>query len=205
MNILLPTAYCGNIYYYALLAQAESVAIETHEHWQKQSYRNRCIIYGANGPLNLIAPIKHKKKQRQTISDIAISNDEQWQKLHWRSLESAYRASPYFEYYEHALKPFFEKQHEKLLELNNALHLKITELLKLQVPEQSFTEEYIAKPPDKIDYRNTIHPKKSSTIEYPEYIQVFGNKFGFLPNLSILDLMFNEGPNSGAYLKGLHI
>lgn len=198
--ITLSAAYLAPIVHYALIAQHESYAIDAHEHFVKQSYRNRAEIYGANGKLNLIVPLQ-KRKNRIPMHAIEISYEEKWQRLHWRSFESAYRLSPYFEYYEDEFLPFYEnKEHTKLLDFNLALEDKIKSLLGLNQARQ-LTEKYEEQ---EVDYRQLIHPKHElEQIEFPYYIQVFTEKYGFIPNLSVLDLLFNLGPASSDYLKEL--
>lgn len=200
---LFPTAYFGNLHYYASLLKDTGHVLETHENWQKQTYRNRMVILGANGPLNLIVPIQHSKKARQLISAIRISNDEDWQTLHWRSLEAAYRSSPYFEYYEDQLEPMFKAEAAALLEFNLNCHRLVCELLKIDDPLAEHTSSYMADPEGLNDLRHAFSPKSKPTVDFPPYIQVFADRHPFTPNLSILDLLFNEGPNSAAYLRGL--
>ncbi len=200
-KVVLATAYFGNIQYYSAWANAESVLLETHENFQKQSYRNRCAIYGANGLLNLIIPIK-RTGVRSGIQNVAINNEERWQKLHWKSLESAYRSSPYFEYYENRLKEVFSKSYESLFDFNLDCHNVVLEILDLP-SMSSTTEEYKESYDAEIDLRSTIHPKVVQEMAYPQrsYNQVFEDRFGYIPNLSILDLIFNEGPNAISYLR----
>lgn len=200
MKVLVGTTYCGNIQYYSLLKNAEEVLLDVHEHFEKQSYRNRACVHGANGLLKLIIPL-NRRGIRVPVKDVTINNDEAWQKLHWRSLESAYRSSPYFEYYEHDLKPFFEKEYDSLVAFNLDLQEKIIQLLGLSVTV-NLTDSYKKDHEGYVDYRKLIHPKSSSDNSYPEnrYMQVFEDRNGFIENLSILDLLFNEGPNSISFL-----
>lgn len=198
--ITLPSAYLAPILHYALIAQNEKYAIDAHENFIKQSYRSRAEIYGANGKLKLIVPLQ-KRKNRTPMHAVEISYEEDWQRLHWRSFESAYRLSPYFEYYEEEFLPFYEeKKYTKLLDFNQALEDKISSLLQLDSAMQ-MTEKYEEQEPD---YRKLIHPKQSPLkTDFKEYIQVFTEKYGFIPNLSIVDLLFNLGPASKEYLKQL--
>ena len=200
MKAIVSTAYCGNIEYFSVLKNAEEVLLETHEHFQKQSYRNRAIIHGANGPLNLIIPL-NRKGERVQILETTINNEQNWQLLHWRSLEAAYRSSPYFEYYEHEFALFYKNQFENLLEYNSAIQDKIIQLLGINVNLKE-TSSYQKSYEGYDDFRNTIHPKIDSVKEFPaqKYIQVFEARNGFIPNLSVLDLLFNEGPNSINFL-----
>lgn len=198
--ITLSASYLAPIVHYALIAQNDSYALDVHENYVKQTYRSRAEIYGANGKLKLIVPLQ-KRKNRTPMHAIEISYEEDWQRLHWRSFESAYRLSPYFEYYEEEFLPFYEnKEYTKLLDFNLALENKIKSLLGLNQTRQ-LTEKYEEQA---VDYRQLIHPKhKLEHIEFPYYIQVFTEKYGFIPNLSIVDLLFNLGPASSDYLKEL--
>jgi hypothetical protein len=198
--IVLPNAYLAPIVHYALIAQNDRYAIDAHENFVKQTYRSRAEIYGANGKLKLIVPLQ-KRKNQTPMHEVEISYEEDWQRLHWRSFESAYRLSPYFEYYEEEFLPFYEnKKYSKLLEFNLALEEKIKTLLGLNSSMQ-LTKKYEEQ---EIDYRQLIKPKQSfEQIEFSYYIQVFTEKYGFIPNLSILDLLFNLGPASTDYLKQL--
>ncbi len=200
---ILSTAYLAPIQYFSKLKNYEKCIIEHHEHFQKQTYRSRCDIYSPNGPLTLSIPLV-KRNHRQAVKDIRISYDHDWQKLHWRSLESCYRCSPFFEYYEDDFLPFYtDKKFEFLIDLNESLNLEIFKLLKLK-PNYSFSSEYHETYTDADDLRNIISPKESLNKDplftATTYIQVFGSKHGFLPNLSIVDLLFNQGSESLATL-----
>lgn len=205
MKALLPIGYFPPISYFAYLLRDE-VTIEKHEHFVKQSLRSRCVIMGANGPLNLLVP-RAKATERQPISQSAIHNVEDWRKLHWRSLEAAYRNSPYFEYYEDELLPLFEKEHTNHFELGVETIQIVSEILGIDF-EPAFTESYEVET-DAIDLRNAWNKKQYEThspvAEFPTYIQVFSDRFEFAPDLSILDLMFCQGPRSIDYLQNLEL
>lgn len=197
----MPSVYFGNIMYYQLMHRANTVTIEKYENFEKQTYRNRCEIYGANGKLNLIVPVSKNKDGRKTIAEARINNHDNWQKIHWRSLESAYRTSPYFEYYENQLKELYQVQFDLLFELNQHIHQTVLNMLKLEI-NHTFSSSYEKYPLEKQDYRSVFDPK-IITLEKPEvkeYTQVFSNKHGFIPNLSIVDLLCNCGPESINYL-----
>ena len=201
--MLLATSYFAPIVQYALIVKCKTYQLEIKEHFIKQTFRNRCEVYGANGKLNLIVPLKKWKNHTKT-EEIRISNTEDWQTNHWRSLRSAYQSSPYFEFYENELKDIFNKKFEFLVELNCFAEKRINNLLKIE-PTISKTEKYIASEYEN-DYRALIHPKNGSFVskfEFREYIQVFESKYGFIENLSILDLIFNLGPNSTSYLENI--
>lgn len=195
-EVVLSTAYAPPISYIKEIANADKVWIESKENFQKQSYRNRCKIAGANGALNLIVPIQ-RKGERTLITEVAINQDENWQNLHWRSLEAAYRSSPYFEYYEHQLMSFYKNEFTNLFEFNTELLKKILSILQIDTTVE-LTSDYIKEYDSTKDLRNVIHPKKEPLFTQ-SYIQVFGDRYDFIPDLSIFDLLFNEGPNSVSY------
>ena len=200
---LVPSVYIGNIDYYATLIKHQHIVFEQHEYFEKQSFRSRCCIYGANGLLSLFVPTKKIKGQRRIMKDVKIEYAENWQKLHRKSFESAYRSSPYFEYYEHDFIPLLEQKHDFLLDLNDAFHQFICSKLQLDISSKA-SEAYIQHPENMADYRSTIHPKLAPVnpnVTQKEYPQVFDTKYGFIPNLSVLDLLFNEGPNAAALLQ----
>ncbi|RMG78377.1 MAG: hypothetical protein D6707_09925, partial [Bacteroidetes bacterium] len=183
-----PLFYLAPIRYYAdYLNHLPNVVFEIHEHFIKQSYRTRCEIYAANGKLPLIIPVHKPFGNKTPMKDIRISYMENWQKNHWKSIESAYRTSPFFDYYEHLFIPFYEKKFEYLTDFNLELHQTVCKLL--QIPSKTgFTTEYQKQVAN--DYRNYYSPKKAPNAISP-YPQVFAEKHGFIHNLSIIDLLFN--------------
>ena len=196
-NPLLPTAYLAPISYYAILLQPSNCKIEYNEYFLKQSIRNRCEIYGANGRLRLTVPKQRQGSSKTIINNIKICYQNAWQKEHWNSIVSAYNSSPFFEYYKDELIHFFENKEVYLINLNNKL-LKLTLRLLESTPEYNHTTRY-KKEGDFTDLRNNkFQIKKLKT-----YNQVFMEKHGFIPNLSILDLLFNLGPESADYLRNL--
>ena len=200
MNILLHPTYFPNIAHFIAVAKADTVTFEIEDNYQKQTYRNRTYIYGANGKLLLNVPVKHSHKNRQKFKDVKIANDEKWQDLHWKSLQSAYRTSPYFEYYEDEFKPLFEKKHTFILDYNFECLELVLDCLQLDL-NHSKTTEYNFDVSPLTDLRNLVNARKEPTHSLDEYTQVFINKYGFINNLSILDLLFNEGTNALSYLE----
>ena len=200
--LTLPLSYFGPIEEFVYLAQHDSVTYEIKEHFVKQSYRNRCVIYGANGLLRLTVPLVLKSREKTAMEDIKISYAENWQSQHWKSIQSAYKNSPFFDFYEELLLPLFLEKYTTLKELNVKTLSIIKECLQLDCSIK-FNSEFI--PYSENDLRLTIHPKRKPTLELSRYIQVFEEKFKFYPNLSILDLLFNEGPSALLYLKKTEI
>ncbi len=205
-TVLLHPMYFGSVAQFVAIAQAESVVFENEDNYQKQTYRNRTYIYGANGRLLLTVPIKHtgKKGGRQLYKDIRIENSFLWQSLHWKSLETAYRTSPFFEYYEDEFVHLFEKRREFLLDFNYECMQGVLDCLQLDI---SFTKTAVfdKEPKETTDLRGLVIAKKEASYDLESYIQVFSEKYGFLSNLSILDLLFNEGTNALTYLEKQNI
>ena len=198
-QLLLSTTYFGPIQWYQKLYRAESVQIERWESFQKQTYRNRCIIATTNGPQALTAPIE-RQFTINCIKDIRISDHGNWRHLHWNALQSDYGESPFFDYYQDDIRPFFEQRWDYLLDFNEAIREKMCELLDIQ-PKVDYSKEFTVNYMK--DYRMVIRPKNPEPdpdFTPKRYYQVYEQKHGFLPNLSILDLLFNMGPESIFYL-----
>lgn len=200
-HVLLSTAYFPSIFYFSRIVQAEKVIIEKEENFLKQTYRNRCVILGANGPLSLTVPVRHDAPKIR-IADMKISYHIHWQLIHLRAIESAYRNSPFYEYYIDDFQKFFHKKYESLLDFNNQILQTCLDLLGYK-GKTEYTGDFSMEETEN-DYRYAIIPKKAVTdFEFPAYQQVFYAKFGFVPDLSVLDLIFNAGPDSKDYLLGI--
>ncbi len=198
MKTILPVCYMPPINYFMVLSKNQ-VIMEMHEHFVKQTYRNRCCIYGANGKLNLVIPVKHTG-DRTKMKEARIANEIPWQKIHWRSIESAYRTSSYFEFYEHRFASYYDRKFEFLVDFNMALLDEIKNILGLKnLPE--YSDSYLAEYKDVQDLRNEFSSKNENMLpQVPPYPQVFSDKFGFINNLSVVDLLFNTGPGASSYL-----
>ena len=204
--ILLHPTYFSPIIQYAAIVQSNQYQFEIEDNFQKQTYRTRCYIYGANGKQLLNVPIKHSKKSIKTkTKDLRIDNESiQWQKIHQKSLQAAYKSSPFFEFYEDELFAILNKKHSFLLDLNLDLHSFIMDALQEDNTYIKSTE-YDQDFPKEKDFRSLSNAKTKTTDIFPSYIQMFDEKFGFLHNLSILDLLFMEGPSTSIYLKKLDL
>jgi hypothetical protein len=202
-QLLLHPCYFGPVSLYAAIAKAREFIFENEDNYQKQTYRNRMYIYGANGKLLLNIPIKHtgEKRQHQKYRDVRIENDFHWQKQHWKSLQSAYRTSPFFEFYEDDFEPLYSKKYNFLLDFNYDCLEVALESLQLEL-EYKKTENFDPVAPSTItDGRHLVNAKSQPIQDLEPYTQVFESKKGYLNNLSILDLIFNEGPNALSYLE----
>ena len=195
MECLLPISYLGPVAYYSAILQSEEIFIETKEHFIKQSCRNRCTIMGANGTQTLTIPKERKSSDKTLISDISISNQDNWQKSHWQSIVSAYNSSPFFEYYKDELLPFYNTKHSTLFDFNLKLSKTILELMQVE-KKLNFTSKF-QKECNGLDLRSSKFILKNQE----EYQQVFCEKYSYIPNLSILDVLFNLGPETTRYLE----
>ena len=199
MTALLQTTYFGPIQWYQKLNRYDHCLIEQYDSYQKQTYRNRCIIATANGQQALTVPVEHTD-EKTLVKDLRISDHNQWRRIHWNALQSAYSESPFFDYYADDLRPFFEKKYNFLIDFNEAIRQKMCELLDIH-PNVEYTTTYHPSPlrSPLTDFREIIHAKHSlpdPSFEPKEYWQVFQHKHGFMPNLSILDLLFCMGPEA---------
>ncbi len=198
MEVLIHPTYFPNVAHFVAMLKAERIVFEVCDNYQKQTYRNRASIYGANGKLDLNIPVVYSQKNRQTTSEILIYNEEPWQVQHLKSLESAYRTSPFYEFYIDDLKYLFESSFTHLMEYNLECLKAVFECLQLPF-EYTRSERYDIKT-NALDARGLAISRKEISQNFSAYAQVFDAKHGFLQNLSILDLLFNEGPNTELYL-----
>jgi hypothetical protein len=203
-GILLSTAYFAPIRYFSKLAFYPEIYIEHHENFVKQTYRNRAAILGANGPISLIVPVEKGRSQKIKIKDLRISYDEEWQRNQWRTIFSAYNSSPFFEYYADDIETIFRKKHKFLFDFNQQITETILEILEIPLTI-NLTEDFEQIPENCLNFREQISPKTHLINPDPNftaqpYTQVFSEKFGFIPDLSILDLLFNEGPSAHSVL-----
>jgi len=202
--LIFPALHNGPVQYYARLVREDEIILEQFDNYIKQTYRNRCKITGANGALTLSVPVKRLRGSKTLFKEVRVDYDMPWNKVHWKSLVAAYAASPFFEYFADDLIDFYEKRFEFLVDLNRGLLEKTLFCLGLDIPVRMSTD--FADISGDNDPRSFIHPKLDARKADPcfnplPYHQVFEDKHKFQPNLSFLDLLFNEGPNSLLVLK----
>jgi len=200
MPLLLHPGYFLNIANFVALA-TNDVCWEVSDNYQKQTYRNRSYIAADTGKLMLTIPIKHiGRGTKQQYKDVKVDNDYPWQRQHWRTLETAYRTSAFFEFYEDEIRPLYAKKHQFLLDFNLETTACICDFLQLDMPTLK-TTSYEKEPTDCIDGRFLIKAKNNINFKQENYFQVFNDRNGFIENCSILDLLFNEGTNTLSYLQ----
>ena len=200
---LLSSAYCAPIQWYQKLNRYDAVVVEQYDNFLKQTYRNRCLIATANGTQTLTIPVEKGDTDKCLIRDVRISDHGNWRRLHWNALATAYGDSPFFDYYVDDLRPFYEQRFAFLLDFNMQMTAKLCELLDI-TPNISLSEEYVKDVESGVDdFREVIRPKHpmpdADFIPKP-YYQVYAQRHGFIPNLSILDLLFNMGNEALFYL-----
>ncbi|WP_367773850.1 WbqC family protein [Flavobacterium sp. WC2421] len=201
MNTLLYPTYFPSISHFAAMLQAEKITFEIEDNFQKQTNRNRTYIYSPNGIQLLNIPVKHSKLIRQKTKDIQIEPEFDWQKQHFKSLEAAYRSSPFFEFFEDDIRVIFEKKYKYLIDLNFETIAVVSKCLRMKL-EFDTTTEYFHEVDTSIikDFRFLVEGKKDVS-SFEKYPQVFDDKYDFINNLSVLDLLFNEGKFTTDYLK----
>ena len=198
---LLQTTYFGPIQWYQKLYRYDQALIEQYDSYQKQTYRNRCVIATANGLQTLTVPVEGTG-EKCLLRDIRISDHNQWRRVHWNALQSAYSESPFFDYYADDIRPFFEKKYEFLVDFNESIRQTVCDLLDIQ-PKVEYTTSYEKQMDTVDDFREVInakHPQADADFQPRRYWQVFEGKHGFQANLSILDLLFNMGNEAVFYL-----
>lgn len=198
---LLQTTYFGPIQWYQKLYRYDHCLIEQYDSYQKQTYRNRCVIATANGPQALTVPVEGTN-EKCLVKDLRISDHNNWRRIHWNALLSAYSESPFFDYYADDIHPFFEKKYDFLIDFNEAIRQKVCELMDIH-PNVNYTSDFRRQTSDIVDFREVInakHPLADADFQPQRYWQVFEGKHGFQANLSILDLLFNMGPEAIFYL-----
>ncbi|MDR1456311.1 MAG: WbqC family protein [Tannerella sp.] len=199
--VYLSQAYLAPVQYYAKLLPYDTVYLEAAENYVKQTYRNRCLIAGANGIQVLTVPVEKPPTEKCPVRDIRISDHGHWRHLHWQALVSAYGSSSFFEYYRDDFAPFYARKFDFLFDFSEALRQLVCELADLR-PDVRLTSRYESSVPN--DFRESIRPKHPGTDSYflpKPYYQVFSGRHGFLPNLSIVDLLFNMGTETIAVLR----
>jgi hypothetical protein len=200
-TVVLHPSYFPSISHFVAIAQSDKVTFEIEDNFQKQTNRNRTYIYSPNGIQLLNIPIKHSKLYHQKTKDIKIEPEFDWQKQHFKSLEAAYRSSPFFEFFEDDLLPIFQKKHTFLMDLNLEAFEIVCKCLRMKIEFDKTTEYFHEIDNSQIkDFRYLVNGKKDISV-FETYTQVFDDKYGFLNNLSILDLLFNEGKYATDYLK----
>jgi hypothetical protein len=201
--VLLQPTYFSPIIQYVAIAKSKQVIFEFEDNFQKQTYRNRCYIYTSNGKQLLNVPIQHTKNIKQKTKDVKIDYKDDWNKHHLKTLKTAYNSSPFFEYYIDDLLPIFENQTTFLIDLNLKCHEFVMDVFQLKLPLKKTTE--YQKEVNYLDLRKLAIAKGSVNFQLERYIQVFEQNQGFISNLSVLDLLFMEGPNALNYLESQNI
>lgn len=202
-RVLLSTAYFPPAEYFSLIACSEDVFIEKHENYLKQTYRNRCMILGPNGPLQLTVPVLRGSFHKTPLRELRIDNSRRWRELHLRGIASAYAAAPFYEYYYDMIESVISRKYEFLLDLNEWALRKMCDAAGLEA-EISFTDQFIREGTAEEDYRYSITPKRAVSVpgyRALPYTQVFSDRYGFTERLSIIDMLLNNGPGTRALLR----
>lgn len=204
-ELLTTTAYLAPIPLFRAMVMSKETIVEQWDNYVKQTFRNRCIITGANGKQVLTIPVEKSAGGKCLMKDLRISDHGNWRHLHWNALESSYGKSPFFEYYADDLRPFYERKWDYLMDYNEALQAKIFELLDVEVKTRRSGEYYhpttnlktvVTQKDGVVDMRCLAEPSLLERLNFTPYYQVFAQRHGFTPHLSIVDLLFNMGPES---------
>lgn len=203
--ILIEPHYIGNCSYWNVLLRAGQIVLDYKEHYVRRSYRNRACLLGANGILRLSIPLERGKNQHSAMHNVRISYNERWQDLHWQSFISAYRRSPFFEYYEEEFRKLYTSKFEFLVDFNFQMMQLIAKILKTEL-SVTFADKYYPKATfNGNDCRDFITPGIVNCANATSYLQVFSDRFSFVPDLCVLDVIFNLGNQSKAYLMNLEV
>lgn len=203
-SVVLSTAYLGPIPYYQEIAGADKIFIEQYDHYHKQTYRNRCTLLAANGPISLSVPVIKASGTKTLVKDMLVDQATRWQQVHWRSICSAYNSSPFFEYYRDDFEPLFHKNWKYLIDLNASLMQLVFDALQWVKPVVELTSDYLHHWNDADDYRDYFSPKKkadSKDAALKYYTQTFAGVSDFVPGLSIIDLLYNMGPRANDIIR----
>ena len=202
-ELILSTAYFPNVEYFALINLFDGVMIDVNETFPKQTYRNRCSILTANGPLNLVLPVSKPNGNKSLTKDVTIFDREKWHLNHTRAISSAYSTSPFYIHYIDEFIGIFDNKWDNLVDLNTEILKRLLAILEID-KNICFTDDFIPVDNDHTDFRFTISPKVESNLTaFNEYTQVFSDRHIFFPNLSVLDLIFNLGPRAKDYLNNV--
>lgn len=204
-TVLLSSAYLPPVSYFSKLYAYEKVCVERFDHYMKQSYRNRCVIASAAGPLSLTIPTEKSEDPKCLMKDVRISDHGNWRHVHWNAFVAAYKQSPFFDYYADEFHEFFEKRYSFLFDFNSELCNWLCEQLDMH-PVVTWSDDFIVDTAGMDDFREQIHPKKrlqtdDASFKAVPYYQVFQEKQGFQPDLSVADLLFNMGPEGLLVLR----
>lgn len=201
MKIIIHPTYFPNIFSFKTIINSTNILFEVNDHYVKQTLRNRTSIHAANGKLNLSVPVKFSSTKKEKYKDIKICYDSNWQKIHLKSIESAYKNSPFYDFFEHYFINFYNKKEKFLVDLNFSSIRLIFEILEKEL-NYNFTNEYLEKYVDLTDYRSLLTNKNfNEKVDFKNYTQVFQEKNGFIENLSSIDLIFNKGLDFEDFIK----
>ena len=201
MKIIIHPTYFPNIFSFKTIINSTNILFEVNDHYVKQTLRNRTSIHAANGKLNLSVPVKFSSTKKEKYKDIRICYDSNWQKIHLKSIESAYKNSPFYDFFEDYFINFYNKKEKFLVDLNYSSIRLIFEILEKEL-NYNFTNEYLEKYVDLTDYRSLLTNKNfNEKVDFKNYTQVFQEKNGFIENLSSIDLIFNKGLDFEDFIK----